>query len=480
MKKTLLFFALMLSGVSAFAGGSTSAAPNGGFEDWTIKNFEYPTNYMYNSNKDNPGRYPNEANPFILSKSTDAYHGSYALKLETKLMEGTETVFAYFSNMRADGDPETWKGGHAISGKPTGVRLHYKYNVATGDSGLIIMNFTKAGVSVGMAAFLMGGEKTTYTLFEENFNLTDTPDSVAFAMASSNAMNENGAVIGATLIVDSIAFLGIGTQPALLNGDFESWDNGSLEMINQWYADSEGVMRTTEKYAGNYAVELKTRLRQKDGESKASAAQISTGFYPDNCNGNCTQQGGYPYTLVKDTLCFYYKYAPSSADSAEYRLHFKKLGNQFWSEGSYLLAASNWTKKEVPFDMNYFMGGQTPDSVVIEFQSSRWSDSTVNFVGSTLIIDEVYFKSERATQNFFSPKKETSFSITPNPANDVVALNLNEAAEIRVLNLMGQTVKVTYLPRNEMLDVKDLANGYYILQVNSKNYNASQKLLIKR
>lgn len=480
MKKTLLSIALMFITLTSFAGAPISAIPNGGFEYWTIKNFEYPTNYPYNSNNDNPGRYPNEANPFLVSKTTDAYHGNYALRLETRLMEGTETAFAYFANMRADGEPDTWKGGHAISGKPTGVRLHYKYNVASGDSGLIIMNFTKAGTSVGMVAFLMGGEQTSYTLFEKNFNLSDTPDSVAFAMASSNAMNESGAVIGATLIVDSIALLGITNQPTLFNGDFENWENGSVDLVNQWYADDKGVSLTTDKYAGNYAIELKTREGERNGVARANASQVSTGYYPNNCDGDCQELGGYPYTLLKDTLCFYYKYAPSGADTASVNINFKKNGVRIGNigGGGLMLASSNFQLKEIPFDFSYSF--ETPDSVIISFQSSLWSDSALTFVGSTLIIDEVYFKSERATQNFFSPRKSTNFTISPNPANDFVLLGVTEAVEVKIINLAGQTVKTSYLPTNELLDVTDLPNGNYLIQINSRKYNGTQKLFINK
>ncbi|HRS54225.1 MAG TPA: hypothetical protein P5250_05930 [Bacteroidales bacterium] len=240
--------------------------PNGNFETWSSTGYEYPQYYQYNSIIrsliSNNYYAPN------VEKTTDAYHGNYAVKLTT-IAASQDTIFGYFLNTPPnEGDVNTWIGGAPINETPTGIRGYYKYNLATIDSATIIVSFSKMGVNIGTYIFKVGGITNSYLPFQFTFNppLSVAPDSVVFAAVSSNIFSSNNGIPGACLYIDSISLLGITSQPAMLNGDFEYWQNNTLTYPNDWYMNNANednygyISLTTDAAKGNYAIKLESYL----------------------------------------------------------------------------------------------------------------------------------------------------------------------------------------------------------------------------
>jgi hypothetical protein len=390
MKNYLLLLGLIMISITAFG---QSSIPNGNFESWTTGTYEYPQNYPITSNTENFYRYQL---PFNVVKTTDSYHGNYAVQLTT-YASGTNTSFGYFLNSNPNGDPTKWTGGMPYNQMPTGIRGYYKYNQSTADTATIIVTFSKAGVNVGTYFIPLSGLHSSYALFNYTFYpaLTVTPDSVIFCPLSCkidpNQQSPTGPA-GSTLIIDSVSFTGVASQPAMFNGDFESWQSQTLYKPNDWYSESgngQGINRTTDKVKGTYAIELTTFSGTRNNSPAAEPGNISTGYYPSNCSGNCYQQGGFPYSKQSDTLSFYYKYAPTSGDTGQIHLNFKKNGSTIWMYSYFIQASANYQLVQIPFNM-----GQTPDTVIINIQSSVWNHTSLSYVGSVLKIDEFYFKSQ--------------------------------------------------------------------------------------
>ena len=154
------------------------------------------------------------------------------------------------------------------------------------------------------------------------FAFTDSSIIMFFA-AASNVMQHNfSGKVGSMLQLDSVNFGGVSSQPSNMNGDFETWQTYSLTTLQNWYINNSTINnQTTDKYAGTYALELKTTQTNQTGDS-ADASNASTGY----SHGGPTL-GGYPYALTSDTLKFHYKYVPGSpSDSAQIQLDFKKNG----------------------------------------------------------------------------------------------------------------------------------------------------------
>lgn len=474
MKKHLLFLCFALFTLSTF---SQSSIPNGNFEQWTSSTFENPQYYPVSSNIDNFFYFQL---PFNVTKTTDSYHGAFAVQLTT-VANTTDTSAAYFINASPNSDPSAWTGGMAINEKPSGIRGYYKYNVATADSATIIIAFSKSGVNIGTYMYTMGGIHTSYNLFDFTFTpaLTLTPDSVIFAALScklTDSQQGPTGLAGSTLLIDSVSFKGVTSQPAEMNGDFELWQNQTYDNPTSWYLQNdrgEGFNKSTDAAGGNFALELTTYLGNQNNQPIARSGRASTGYYPNNCNGGCYQQGGYPFSNQIDTLVFSYKYLPSGIDTASIHLSFKNNHVYIDGMGMNLFASSGYQYVELP--LNLF---QTPDSVIIDIQSSSWGDSALSFVGSNLIIDEIHFKSQSLGTNIISNfVKKNAVSFYPNPFKTTATIEINSSidileTELIIVDITGKEVKIIPVDKYKIVvNKEELKSGLYFYKL--RKYNKS-------
>jgi len=83
----------------------------------------------------------------------------------------------------------------------------------------------------------------------------------------------------------------------------------------------------------------------------------------------------------------------------------------------------------------------------------------------------------------FVNKKE--FNIYPNPASDVVNLNIvngnNSDLTLNIYNVIGKLIISESLQKNQQqINTVDLSNGIYMVEIKSKGWTENQKLIIKR
>ncbi|MBI1780119.1 MAG: T9SS type A sorting domain-containing protein [Sphingobacteriales bacterium] len=459
--------------------GRAQSTPNGDFESWTTGVFDIPQYYLQTSNPSTFFKCKSAAN---CVKVADSYHGSYAIKLTTTLA-GIDTCFGYFLNANPNGDPTTWKGGVPYNQKPTGIRGYYKSAIPATDSGTIITIFKAAGTVIGVDVFKLYGTHSTYTPFNFTFSspLAINPDTVIFAAASSDVFN-NFAINGSMLQLDSISFAGVASQPAQFNGDFELWNTQTLKSLNNWYQQGDdqgnGVLQTTDVHSGNYAVEIKNLLSTNNaGTTYSQPSSISTGYY--NCvSGICYQQGGYPFLNVKDTLSFYYKYAPAlTSDSAQVTMAFKKNKVIFDYRGMQLGGSPSYQYVQVPFQL-----AQAPDSVIIQFNSGLYTNSTINYAGSDLKVDDLKFKSQSVATGLQDLINESHTKVFPNPGKGI--FNFTSAikiTDVEVTNLYGQRVYTTIADGMQItIDLTAQPKGVYIYTLRNKSkITARGKIVIQ-
>jgi hypothetical protein len=478
MKTT--FYTLMVAMCLSLTAIAQNSIPNGNFESWNIQAYQMPQFAIQTSNTE--AFFKADA-PFNCVQTSDAYHGSFAIKLTTEVT-ATDAVPGYFIDGNPqNGNPSTWTGGIPCNQKATGIRGYYKSSIAAGDTGLIILDFKKAGSSVGTYELKLYGTHTAYTQFAFTLSpaLTVTPDTLIFGAVSSDILN-NIALNNSMLELDSISLTGVASQPAELNGDFESWESQNVSSLPDWYVqgngEGAGVAQTSDAEKGTYAAELTTFLGNQNNLPIASAAQISTGFW--NCpqgGGQCVEEGGYPFSNQIDTLAFYYKYTPSGNDSAEVNLNFKSGGTQIWGTGMNLGASANYKYVEIPFNTQ-----SAPDSVVVQFQSSSWQDTSLSFVGSDLKIDNVFFKSQALT-GVKQLTKAGQINIYPNPSTTgkFNISNVNPDDLIRVFNVFGTEQNITFVNENtSKINLTNVADGVYFVQVQSRGAVTTQKVIVKR
>ena len=474
MKKHLLTFLLGL-----FISINLLAQPsikNGNFENWTNINYEFPQNYPINSNLEEYGR----QNPFNCLKTIDAYHGTYAVKLTTNPPENS----AYFVNSEFVGpNASNWHGGIPYNQIPTGIRGYYKSDIQPGDTGLIIVSFSLAGNNIGTFIKKIYGTQSSYTLFTENFTLPTNPDSIAFAATSSDVFN-NIAIPGSMLQLDSVSLIGVTNQPTLLNGDFENWQSQTFDECTGWYGDmfKENTLiveKTTDSKMGNFALKLTTiaGTDEDTGLPKARSAKLGTG---DFTNGGQTFIGGYPFSNIEDTLTFWYKYSPSNNDLAIFDMFFKANGSTVFGGGDFLTSSQNYQYYEYPF----YIGSLIPDTAMVRFGSSAWQNDSIIYAGSVLIIDEVTFKSQPLTTSLLNISNPDDIAIYPNPAKTNFTLNIKNNPlvnlSMNIYNSIGALVKTETLTQNkQVVNIEDLPDGLYTVELISQNWIKNQKLLIQ-
>ena len=473
MKKNLLLLFLAFITITALA---QDTIPNGNFEIWNTSTYSVPKCYTFTSN---PQDY-NQSLPYNVNKVSPGYHGTYAVELSTvALNKDTNTgVIINVDPNTKNGSPNTWTGGIAYNQKPTGIRGYYKYNQVSGDSATILVIFSKSGSNIGSYFYTVGGLHNSFNLFQFTFNppLSTTPDSVIFAAVSSNIFVSKSGTVGSTLVLDSVSFTGVTSQPDSLNGDFESWQTNSIKTPAYWYvqnSDVNAMLCTTDAANGKYAIELKTYLGNMDMHSAAQMASIQNGYYDKTCN---CMKGGYPFSNQIDTLVFYYKYtAASAADSASIMYSFKKNGNNMWGSTMYLHATTGNTYKCVEIPLNL---GQAPDTAMFVIQPDDWKDTLLTSVGCDLKIDYLHFKSETVTTGIFNFKYNNDFSFYPNPVSKNLILECPTQTILEITNEQGQLIKsFTTNGNSTNLDVSAFPAGIYFISSKTNNGIKTKKFV---
>ncbi len=465
MKKKLHFlFALFLGSFNLIA---QTSIPNPGFEDWNNYTWMDPTNYQ----TANDQLVPMGLSATVI-RTSDAYHGNFALQMTTGKV-GTDTVPAYITN--SVNNPNQGVGGIPYSQKATGIRFHYKCNVVSKDTALIFAVFKNKGKIVGSYLYPITGNVTTYTLFAKTFSpaLSGTPDSVIFALTSSNIINGGNGIPGSMLQVDSVSFTGVTSQPLLLDGDFENWQTTTEYYPAGWTVQYPGALQTTDAFAGKYALELITQGPNSNNN------QVQPGTATTGSNNN--NFGGYPFTNETDTLELNYKYAPAdSKDSATVQLNFRKSGAFIGGSQFYLPAATKYTLIKFGFNI-----GSVPDSVIVTLNSSKTYNPPLSFVGSDLKVDNIHFKSQPLTLGIESLNGTDGIKLYPNPAKDLFYLDTHGITgtirNLAIYDMGGQLIESRNYSsglRNtvESFDLKQYAAGLYLMRVNTDTAVYYQKL----
>lgn len=479
MKKLLL---LTLTTFTSFIVTAQNTVPNGGFENWSSVLSSYPSSYVNNSNFQN---YILFHAPINVTQSTDAFHGSFAALIETNT-NGTDTCGGFITNSaNTNGNPSTWTGGVAYNQIPDGISGYYKYNVAAGDSAIVLVVFKNAGATIGFYVYKIGGNYSTYTPFNFTFSpaLASAPDSVIVAFASSDLITHSPGVIGSSLLIDSVTFTGAVTQPAQFNGDFESWQTESFDSPANWNVPFNGSYnspRTGDAASGFFALQLQTSIgNNQSGTPRANPGFLSNGNYSQGCN---CWQGGSPFSGMVDTLAFSYKYAPADPnDTATVTLFFKSAGALMGFAQHFILASPSYQTMEVPIQLF-----SSPDSVIIVVQSSTWNDSTVNFAGAVLKVDDFHFKSTVSVGISSLNFNSSEINVFPNPMSSFSTFEINSSvdlknAQLKITDVLGQTISVTDVSSHKInFNRNNLAKGiYYYEFLNDNKALKTGKLIIE-
>lgn len=110
--------------------------------------------------------------------------------------------------------------------------------------------------------------------------------------------------------------------------------------------------------------------------------------------------------------------------------------------------------------------------------------SCYHYSNSLLLFDNFKIESFENTTSIVDLTRNI-FSVFPNPASNFVTVNAdrnsNTVLTIYFYNVMGKLVRTETLQQNQQqIDIRDLDNGIYMVEIKSKEWTGKQKLIIQR
>jgi hypothetical protein len=460
MKKTLLSLSILLTGYCGFAQYE-------GFENWTQGSVLTLDDYETSANE--LGAFGN----LPTSRVTDAVDGTYSIKLETVVIPSGDTVFGYF----VSGDPEAQTPGQTVTlVNVDSITGYYKYDILAGDSSIILAgtSMTGLGTTGGGTFTISSGTQSTWKRFAYYIGATSA-DSLFLAVATGNPLAEYPGKIGSWIMYDNIQLKSsTGTTQNIINHSFENWSTITWDDLDNWSTSNQWVIgesslpvkKTTDAYAGTYALELELF---STSEGDTAWAAVTNGIF-----GHSQLEGGAPFTSSPTGFEFYYKYIPSGIDTAWVSFEFKKTGFPSQHAGTILYnTANSYTL------YSGFVPNVTPDSLLIQIQAGK-------NIGTNLKIDNINFIYPVSVNDNIKIDRLESY---PNPTSDILNLRFElKNSNIVTANLLDITGKVlssksfgnlasgTY---NESFNTSSYTSGIYFIEFTIGNEKIVNRFIVK-
>lgn len=453
--KRILLAATAIVALSAHTKAQTIV--NGNFETWNTINREKPASWFSSIDDFTEGEE-------LVTKTTDSRSGS-AIKLQTLEVAG-DIGFAFFTN--TNGDPTEAEGGTPYTQQPTAITGYYKGTFNSGDSAILLVVFKKDGSPISFNTFKIGTNASAYTQFSFPLSLAMAPDSVVFAMASSDVLdNIENITPGNVITIDDISFTGAGITQQLANSNFDSWTTETSYGFVNWTSFNEEVTRTTQKYKGEAAAYIPV-VDYGDGFVFGG----SLGLGEPNTNSG---RQAIPYTKTDDTLSFYYKFNSVGGDSATVLVGFSKEGNPIGGDIKYLEPTSTYQLVTIPLN-----AAIAPDSLILLFSVAQSQINKAD-VGSELFIDEVTLTSEPLNTGLLNwTKTAADAKVYPNPMNNEVFVWVGgfKNVEYSIADITGKQLLNGNVSNNP-INVSELHSGIYFITLSSNGQTLATKKVVK-
>lgn len=223
--KTRLLSAFALIGLVFSLEGQTGTIPNSSLETWTsvLGIYEEPNGWSTS----NQYKGLDFNNPVTVFKTTDAYSGTYAAKLETKGMvtapdPGYDTL-AFLIAGSVDFNTGALNG-FPYAQRPERLEFYHKYIPVGADESSFYFELTKWDTATDSRVVVGSGggypiAVNTYTpnVAFVTYNTTDIPDSAFVIFLSSSLMVPPQ--VGSQLFVDDVTFQGLAPTSVATNSN---------------------------------------------------------------------------------------------------------------------------------------------------------------------------------------------------------------------------------------------------------------------
>ncbi len=226
--------------------GTTLTIPNGNFESWVSITDEEPA--LWNSTNNSM-----LSNPILpVTKTTDSYSGTYAIRLENLFFQGQYTKTYIMCGKQGNNGPLP---GFPVTMRDSTLNGWYKYLPQSNDSLTIGVLMYQSGVQVGWGFLQSGIQKTNYTYFSVPIYydgaLVGNPDS-AVVLATPFSTNTNIAHGNSILYLDNLSFDYVLNAPESIytknNLELNTYPNPVFEALKISYNLPEGGIVSIKLY----------------------------------------------------------------------------------------------------------------------------------------------------------------------------------------------------------------------------------------
>jgi hypothetical protein len=284
-----------------------------------------------------------------------------------------------------------------------------------------------------------------------------------------------------TIILAVFIALTISANAQIPNSGFENWTTvGSYENPTEWATMNPycagpfySCTKSTDHYpasVGNYSIRI---------ENNTSLTVNNGGFgMVETDTMTNTLHPTFPIVGHPNSLCGYYKYNSLNNDSMVIYIALFENGTNVGGFGFGTdISASTWTPFTFPLTYTsadsatiliaaYLLGHETPKGNSVLYVDNLSFDNLISSV------------TEQTTKN-------NEFSLYPNPASDIVTLNIENPSTadltLNIYNVIGNLVKSEMLKQNQQqINIGNLSNGIYMVAIKSKDLTENRRLIIQR
>ncbi len=273
MKKNLLTSVLVATSLLSFA--QTPAVPNGGFENWTSSCGEKPSQYItqadYMSNA--LGSCPTSSG---VSKSTDKYSGTYALRL---------AAMNYMGVLMSNGvtlSPSISEIGVDFNGRPTKLIGYTKFTKGGSDLLTIGVEVDDAGGNeLAYNDVTISTTQAGYTQFEISLTYDQSNTSAAATLIIGFDLgNGNDASANSVALIDALSFE-YGNATSTVSYSAKSPINVFAANKNINFSENVSDVHVVDMVGAN-------KMQEASSTKTVNTASLNSGLYivTYNYNGN--------------------------------------------------------------------------------------------------------------------------------------------------------------------------------------------------
>lgn len=282
--------------------------------------------------------------------------------------------------------------------------------------------------------------------------------------------------------------MAISIKAQIPNNGFENWTNMGSYMEPQGYLTPNSlatsfypITRSTDHYPasiGNYSIRLENKPSLlPNADALGLVLQNNTNVLMDGPGVS------FPITGHPTSLTGYYKFIPLNGDTMRLQVMLFKNGSQVSDAAlTSSVTVSTWTSFSI--SLPPYISADSCSILMASYNCDGPPPSYVPHGNSVLYIDNLNF--DYLLSSVFEQNSKTkSFKLYPNPASDVVNLDINKTYKtsriINIYNVMGELMRTESLQEDQyQINTSQLSNGIYTLEIKSEEGFEQQKFIIQK